>query len=205
MAAEIHYSPLAEARWVHLLEPRPQMDADKPLAWSLELLLPIAAASSRSFLAELERGFVEAHGRRKRRSDKGEPWKPDRDQPDELMVVRFKAQQLQRRDGSFSKGPRVIDARKQPWDGGAIGNGSRLVVAFTIHPWDRPEGVGITLIPRAAQVVHFVPYQECDPTEGFEEQEGYSQADAALAAAAQAGAAADGGYDEFGDDEEVPF
>jgi hypothetical protein len=93
------------------------------------------------------------------------------------MVVRFKAQQLQRRDGS------------------AIGNGSRLVVAFTIHPWDRPEGVGITLVPRAARVVHFVPYRECDPTEGFEEQEGYSQAVAA----------GDGGYDEFDDDEEVPI
>jgi hypothetical protein len=76
----------------------------------------------------------------------------------------------------------LIDARKQPWNGAAIGNGSRLVIAYVIHAWDRPEGVGITLIPRAAQ--------------GFQEQEGYSQAEAALA---------DGEYDEFASDEEVPF
>jgi hypothetical protein len=44
-------------------------------------------------------------------------------------------------------------------------------------------------------VVHYVPYQESDPTEGFAEQEGYSQAEAL----------ADGGYDEFASDEEVPF
>jgi hypothetical protein len=44
--------------------------------------------------------------------------------------------------------------------------------------------------------VHYVPYQESDPTQGFQEQEGYSQAEAALA---------DGGYDEFASDEEVPF
>jgi hypothetical protein len=49
-------------------------------------------------------------------------------------------------------------------------------------------------------VVHYVPYQESDPTEGFQEQEGYSQAEAALA-----GTAADGGYDEFAGDDEVPF
>jgi hypothetical protein len=45
-------------------------------------------------------------------------------------------------------------------------------------------------------VVHYVPYQESDPTEGFAELEGYSQAEAALG---------DGGYDEFASDEEVPY
>ena len=119
--------------------------------------------------------FVEAHDSKKSRSDKGEPWKPDKERPDQLMVVKFKAQQLVRRDGSLAPAPRLIDARKQPWSGVAIGNGSRLVIADVIHAWDRPEGVGITLIPRAAQVVHYVPYQESDPTQGFQEQEGYSQ------------------------------
>ena len=172
------------------------MDPEKPLAWSVDLLLPLGEATSQVFLEKLERQFIEAHGSKKRRSDKGEPWKLDKEQPSQLMVVKFKAQQLTRRDGSQASGPRLIDASKQPWNGASIGNGSRLVIAYVIHAWDRPEGVGITLIPRAAQVVHYVPYQESDPTEGFAEQEGYSQAEAALG---------DGGYDEFASDEEVPF
>ena len=196
MATETFYSTQAEVRWAHLVEPRAQMDPEKPLAWSVELLLPLQDTTSGSFLEMLERQFVEAHGSKKRRSDKGEPWKPDKERPDQLMVVKFKAQQLVRRDGSLAPAPRLIDARKQPWNGAAIGNGSRLVIAYVIHAWDRPEGVGITLIPRAAQVVHYVPYQESDPTQGFQEQEGYSQAEAALAA---------GGYDEFAGDDEVPF
>ena len=200
MATEIFYSTQAEVRWAHLVEPRAQMDPEKPLAWSVDLLLPRAEPTSVGFLETLERQFVEAHGSKKRRSDKGEPWKPDKEQPSQLMVVKFKAQQLTRRDGSQAPGPRLIDARKQPWNGAAIGNGSRVVIAYVIHAWDRPEGVGITLIPRAAQVVHYVPYQESDPTEGFAEQEGYSQAEATLV-----GAGATGGYDEFASDEEVPF
>jgi hypothetical protein len=200
MTTEILYSPLAEVRWAHLVEPRQQMDPEKPLAWSVDLLLPLGEATSQVFLEKLERQFIEAHGSKKRRSDKGEPWKLDKEQPSQLMVVKFKAQQLTRRDGSQASGPRLIDASKQPWNGASIGNGSRLVIAYVIHAWDRPEGVGITLIPRAAQVVHYVPYQESDPTEGFAEQEGYSQAEAALV-----GAGATGGYDEFASDEEAPF
>ncbi len=147
---EILYSPLAEVRWAHLVEPRPQMDPEKPLAWSVDLLLPVAEPTSQAFLETLERQFIEAHGSKKRRSNKGEPWKPDKEQPSQLMVVKFKAQQLTRRDGSQAHGPRLIDARKHRWNG-------------------------------AAQVVHYVPYQESDPTQGFQEQEGYSQAEAALA------------------------
>lgn len=205
MATEILYSPLAEVRWAHLIAPRAQMDPEKPLAWSVELLLPLQGADSQAFLEALERQFVEAHGSKKRRSDKGEPWKPDKDQPAQLMVVKFKAQQLVRRDGSLAPGPRLIDARKQAWSGAEIGNGSRLVIAYVVHAWDRPEGVGITLIPRAAQVVHYEPYQESDPTGGFSEQEGYSQSEADLAGAALANGASAGGYDEFAGDDEVPF
>lgn len=140
MATEIFYSPLAEVRWAHLVEPRQQMDPEKPLAWSVDLLLPLGEATSQAFLEKLERQFVEAHGSKKRRSDKGEPWKLDKEQPNQLMVVKFKAQQLTRRDGSQASGPRLIDASKQPWNGAAIGNGSRLVIAYVIHGWDRPEG-----------------------------------------------------------------
>jgi hypothetical protein len=90
MTTEILYSPLAEVRWAHLVEPRQQMDPEKPLAWSVDLLLPLGEATSQAFLEKLERQFIEAHGSKKRRSDKGEPWKLDKEQPSQLMVVKFK-------------------------------------------------------------------------------------------------------------------
>lgn len=199
--SKVLYSPLAQARWAHLVQPRPQMDPDKPLAWSVDLVLPAAEPQTQAFQQQLEEAFLAEHGSRKRRSDKGFPLKPDKLNP-ELLVAKFKAQQLLNRDGTPAPGPRLIDARKQPWDGSAIGNGSRLIVAFRIYPWDRPEGCGISLILKAAQVVQFVPYTQQDPTEGFAEQEGYAVAAASLSAGR------DGDQDEFGDgfcSEEVPF
>jgi hypothetical protein len=65
-----------------------------------------------------------------------------------------------------------MDSRKRPWDGSAIGNGSKLIVAYKTYTWERPEGVGISLIPTAVQVVHFVPYLLDDGVDGFEEQAG---------------------------------
>ena len=171
---KIHYSPLAEARWCHLIEPRAQMDESKPPAWSVDLVLPAGDPKTVAFHQKLEAMLVEAHGSKKRRSPHAMPLKPDKDDPT-LMVVKLKAQQLARKDGTTIPGPKVIDSRKQPWDGSAIGNGSRLIVAFKVHTWERPEGVGISLIPTAVQVVHFVPYVTDDGVDGFEEQaDGYA-------------------------------
>ena len=89
-------------------------------------------------------------------------------------MLRFKVPQVLRRDGSLSEGPRIVDAKKQPWSGAAIGNGSKLIVAFDIYDWDGENGCGMTFQPRAIQVVDYIPYEQLDPTEGFAEVEGYS-------------------------------
>jgi hypothetical protein len=170
-ATKIHYSPLAEARWCYLIEPRAQMDESKPPAWSVDLVLPDGDPKTVAFHQKLEQMLVEAHGSKKRRSPHGMPIKPDKSDPT-ILIAKFKAQQLTRKDGSTIPGPKVIDSRKQPWDGSAIGNGSKLIVAFKAHTWERPEGVGISLIPTAVQVVHFVPYVTDDGVDGFEEQAG---------------------------------
>ena len=107
-------------------------------------------------------------------------------------MVRFKVPQFKRRDGSLSEGPRIVDARKQPWDGAAIGNGSNVIVAFDIYAWDGENGCGMTFQPRAIQVVEFVPYEQIDPTDEFEELDGYSAATGSSSWAAD-------------DDEEAPF
>jgi len=194
MASEIHYTPRATVRWAHLITPRAQLDESKPKAWTCELVLePKSNPSHAAFIEKLEAIFTETHGSKKKRSDKGVPWKADKDDTSKV-VVKFKTQQFTRDDGSTAPGPRVIDAKKQPWDGAAIGNGSEVILSFTTYGWERPEGTGLSLQPKAAQVVGFVPREEQDATDGFEEQEGYS-------VAADAG----GFVDEFSDSEEVPF
>ncbi len=174
MAKDIFRTPLAEVRWAHLITPRHQLDKSKPKAWTADLLLPNTDEKAQSFLLAMEDQFIALHGSRKRRAEKGFPWKPDKEKPSEITVVRFKVPQFQRRDGSLSEGPRIVDARKQPWDGAAIGNGSKVIVAFDIYDWDGENGCGMTFQPRAVQVVEFVPYEQVDPTDGFEEVEGYT-------------------------------
>ena len=174
MASEVFYSPRASVRWCNLIHARPQLDESKPHAWTCELLLePKTNPSHALFLERLESIFNEAHGTKKRRSDKGVPWKPDKDNS-AIIVVKFKTQQFVRDDGTTAPGPRIIDAKKNAWDGAAIGNGSELMLSFTTYAWERPEGTGLSLQPKAAQVLHLVPREERDATEGFEEQEGYA-------------------------------
>jgi hypothetical protein len=168
-APKIHYSPLAEARWCYLIEPRAQMDESKPPAWSVELILPAKDPKTQALHQQVEKMMDEAHGTKKLRSDKGMPLKLDKKDPT-IMVMKFKAQQLVRNNGTTIPGPKVIDSKKQPWDGSAIGNGSKLIVAYKPHFWDRADGVGMTFIPTAVQVVSFVPYVTDDGVDGFEEQ-----------------------------------
>ena len=83
------------------------------------------------------------------------------------------------------------------WDGAAIGNGSKVIVAFDIYDWDGENGCGMTFQPRAVQVVEFVPYEQVDPTAGFDELDGYS------AASAPAGSGSNGWAADV--EEEAPF
>jgi len=48
-----------------------------------------------------------------------------------------------------------------------IGNGSRMIVAVRLKPWDVPSlGVGLTLTIEAVQVTHFVEYKPTEEKEG---------------------------------------
>ncbi|MEX0588358.1 MAG: hypothetical protein WD136_03795 [Cyanobium sp.] len=101
MAKTIFRTPLAEARWAHLISPRHQLDKSKPKAWTCDLLLANSDEKAQSFLLAMEDQFIALHGSRKRRAEKGFPWKADKEKPSELTVVRFKVPQFQRRDGSL--------------------------------------------------------------------------------------------------------
>lgn len=172
MATDTYFSPVAPVRWAHLITARTQLDESKPKAWTCELVLePAVNPDHKKFLAKLDAIFTETHGSKKKRSDKGEPWKADKEDPSKV-VVKFKALEFVREDGSKAQPPQLIDAKRQPWDGSAIGNGSELIVKFSTYGWERPEGVGLSLQPKAAQVVSFVPYETEDATEGFDEVAG---------------------------------
>ena len=193
MATEILYSPQAPVRWAHLINARETLDPSKPKAFTCELLLSSSNPKHVEFLVKLDALFTDTHGARKKRSDKGTPWKTDKDDSN-ITVVKFKSNEFVRDDGSKAAGPRIIDSRKQPWDGSEIGNNSEVILAFTIYGWERPEGTGLSLQPKAVQVVTFVPRADLGEaaTDGFSEQEGgYSVAQPA------------GFVDEFAD--EAPF
>ena len=192
MASDIFFSPVAPARWCFLIAARPQLDESKPKAWTVELVLSDDNPKHQAFLLMLKQRFTDVHGTVKKHSDKGQPWKPDKADPTKT-VVKFKTLEFVREDGSKAAGPQIIDSKRQPWDGSGIGNGSELIIKFELSAWDRKqEGCGLSLHPKAVQVVQFVPREEEDATDGFEEQEGYSVAEPV------------GYVDEFGDDE-APF
>ena len=65
-------------------------------------------------------------------------------------------------------------------------------MAFDIYDWDGENGCGMTFQPRAVQVVEFVPYEQVDPTDGFEEVEDYTTTTDITAGDWTTGAADDG-------------
>jgi hypothetical protein len=193
MASEIHYSPIATVRWAHLITAREQLDPSKPKAFTAELVLENSNPAHAEFLAKLDGIFVDTHGAKKRRSDKGQPWKPDKENSN-LTVVKFKALEFVRDDGTKAKGPRIIDAKKKAWDDQQIGNNSTCKIAFTTYGWERPEGVGLSLQPTTVQVITLVPLVIEDGFDGFGEEEGYEVTQAS---------GFNDEFDEFSD--EAPF
>ena len=164
-------------RWAHLINAD---EYEGKYSYSCELVLSNDDPAHAAFLKKLDAEFVALHGAKKARSSKGTPWKADKDDADKT-VVRFKANRFTNDDGTHSKGPRIVDAKKATWSGQDIGNDSVLIVGFTIYPWSRSEGCGITLQPKACQVVQFVPREDMSEqvAEGFDEVEGgYAVADA---------------------------
>lgn len=193
-SAETYFTPQAPVRWANLITARTQLDESKLRAWTCQLLLsPFTNPKHAAFLEKLESILTDTHGTKKRISDKGKPWKQDAKDPS-ITVVKFKTLEFVNDDGSKAKSPQIIDAKRNAWNGAAIGNDSELIIKFFAAGWEGPEGVGLSLRPRAAQVLVYVPRKEEDATDGFEEQDGFNVADST------------GYVDEFaGQEEEAPF
>jgi hypothetical protein len=72
-----------------------------------------------------------------------------------------------------------------------------VVVAVDIYDWDGENGCGMTFQPRAVQVVEFVPYEQVDPTDGFDELDGYSAVNTSTGSGSSDWAADDNGEAPF--------
>ena len=174
MASETFYSPKAPVRYAHLITA--ELYKEK-WNYSVELILTDDNPAHKAFLDKLEAEFVALHGAKRDRAKGGEPWSS---LGEGKTRVRFKTRRFENSDGTFSKGPRLVDAKKQPWNGQEIGNGSEMIVGFTIRDWT-DDGAGISLLPKACQVVSWVPREDAGEqvAEGFDEVEGgYAVADA---------------------------
>ena len=174
MAGKLEVTPPGIAKWCEVLgSARPNRDEpDKNPSWSMKLILDAGDPSHMAWLQEMEDKVGEAIGKKKK-SKWAFPWTNDEEAGE--VVVRFKLNQFQRRDGSLSEGPTVMDSRKAPWpQSKEIGNGSIVKVAFRLYQWDGPKGggSGVTFEIAALQVLQHVPYERQDPATAFDVEEG---------------------------------
>ena len=173
MAKDQFLTPVGEFRYFRLLgEPRRNdMDTEKPDYWSTDFVLSAADPSADEFIQMLTEQLEALHGTKKKRHKHAFPWKTAEDEP--VYIFKFKLNQYERRDGTLSSGPRVVDAKKHAWpEDKWVGNGSKGRILFTIYDWDNAtSGCGITLQPSAAQILNLVPYNPPNPADAFEEVE----------------------------------
>ena len=176
MAFTLFYSPQATIRWAHLIN-ADNYEGNGKFQYSCELVMDSSDPKYVEFVKILENEFAALHGSRKERSPKGTPWgKVDKEDPAK-RIVKFTVNRFSNEDGTFSKGPRIVDAMKKPWGGLEIGNKSQVIIGFTIYPYVKKDGAGVMLQPKAVQVLSFVNCEDFGEkaAEGFSEHaDGYT-------------------------------
>ena len=183
-------TPVVEVQWCKLLgEARPnKFEPSKPPTWEIEILLDNDNPQHMAWCEEIESKFDELlPGERK--SANWLPIKPDKEQPRKRQSCRMKLKQFTFKDGNTSEGPTVFNKDGTLWpEKQLIGNGSKMRIGFDIYAWKGPSGAGLSLQPRAAQVVEWIAAPDSvsrtTATDfGFDSTK---EADAAVKAAAEA-------------------
>lgn len=176
MPRETLRSPLGEALWAKLFEAQGFEDA--PRAYSISLLLDSTDPSTIEFLEKLDLMFEEFHGSKCKVAKHGRPYRMETTQLDGKEVetgkveIRFKRKEVSNK-GHLMDPPIVVDAKKNRWPKDkAIGNGSKIKVAFQAFPWEMAGAKGMSLDLAAVQVLELVEYaRDVDP---FEEEDGFT-------------------------------
>ena len=160
MAKELRRTPLIEVRWCGLeKEPKKnRFEPSKPATWEVEILLENDNKEHMAWCEE-SKTCSTSYIRAKGNQPTGCRSRPDKDEPRKRQTCRMKLKQWIR-DGVSSEGPTVFDAKGLMWDSSkAIGNGSKLIIGFDVYAWEGPSGAGLSLQPRAAQVVEHIAFE----------------------------------------------
>ena len=162
MARTLPKTPLVEVRWCGLeKEPKKnKFEPDKPRTWEIEILLENDNKEHMAWCEEVEALFDELHQGKKKAAN-WLPIKPDKEQPRKRQVCRMKLKEwIDKNTQQPSEGPTVFDGKGLMWDSAtAIGNGSKMIVGYDVFAWEGPSGAGLSLQPRAAQVIEHMAYE----------------------------------------------
>lgn len=178
MARQTIVTPAGEAFWAKVFEPEEdRFDDTKPRSWSISWAGKGDSADTIGLMQKIEEEFARLHGEGAKPSKNAWPF---RDQVDKeglatgLMEFRFKKNERTKK-GQTLQAPAVFDSKKNPWpEGVLIGNGSICKVAFSCWGWEDKFGKkGISLSLEAVQVLDLVPYEQRDPADAFNEENGY--------------------------------
>lgn len=175
MPREMIVSPRGEALWAKLFEA--QGFEDGPRAYSISLLLDPNDPSTIEFTEKLDLMFEELHGSKCKVAKHGRPYRMQTTTQDGkeietgLVEIRFKRKEMSNK-GNPMDPPVVVDAKKNRWPKEkAIGNGSKIKVAFEYFGWEMAGAKGMSLDLAMVQVIELVEYaRDVDP---FDEEDGY--------------------------------
>ena len=79
---------------------------------------------------------------------------------------------VKKKDGSDRDAPRVIDAKRNPWDNRLIGNGTVAKIKVQPYDWDYAGKSGVSSDFIGMQVIDLVTYG--DPSNDFQDEDGFS-------------------------------
>ena len=158
-------SPIGEAKFAMILgEPR-AYENSPDRTWQLDLVMDPADEACKAFEKFIQTKFEEIHGKTKKISKNGWPFKPDiykNDEGEEIPTgkIKFKFKRKEtNRDGIAVGAPKVVDAEKKDWDQSKlIGNGSLIKVAYSLFGWEMG-GKGVSLRLEQVQVLKHEPYE----------------------------------------------
>lgn len=113
-------------------------------------------------------------------------------------VMKFK-RNVVKKDGSYAEKPKLVDSARNPITV-SVGNGSEVIVQYSVYEWKNKFGSGIGSDLSGVQVLKLVEFKPRDGEE-FEEEDGFVATPPS--AAVVAAAASSSTPDEFDDD--IPF
>jgi len=173
---QIHLTPLGKCEWAHILNPQTKFDSDGVYSIKLDLgeidakpivnLIRQATQDRKEAEIQLGRNVV---------GWANPPWKVEEETGVYKFTFKQKALGKPKNKDPFPISIDVLDAKTNVWPKDIlIGNGSLVIVAFTVYTWNSAAqgGIGTTLQLKAVQIIEHVHYEAEAKDYGFQAEEG---------------------------------